>query len=129
MSITDEEHEEFAEQFRQEVKTEHERRLAALDEPKKKRSSAENELQREAALAALRQEVRTAFYLEKGYVPYTDSRGLTNLVPPEELERRQSRQRRSKRRPKYLAKVQNYPYFGYVIVLLLGMALGYKIVY
>jgi len=128
MSIPEEERNKLADQFKKEIQQEHDLRMNSLSEPRETPEFTST-LEQEAAIAALRQEVRTQFQLDNGYVPYTDSRGLTHLILPEEFARRNSRRRRSKRKPKYLAKVSSHQYIGYLVVLLLGMALGYKIVY
>jgi hypothetical protein len=129
MSFLDEERKALIEQFQEEVALEHKTRTEALNAPKEKPKSRIDEFQREAEIASLRQQVRTQFYLDNGYVPYTDSRGITHLIPPEEAARRQSRRRRTQRKPRYLAKFKTYQYFSYIFIVLFGVAIAYKIVY
>lgn len=128
MSFPDDERAALIEKFRQEVELEHQKRNEAVKTPKGKTSSRIEEFQREAKIASLRQQVRTQFYLDNGYVPYTDSRGITHLISPEEATRRQSRRRKTRRQPRYLAKFKNYQYISYIFVLLFGVAVAYKIV-
>lgn len=129
MAITEEERRAYAEQFREELEAEHSRRLEKLQRQRERRRMRIDERSRrelEAEKADIRDELRKAFYEEKGYKLYTDSSGRDIWLTAEEYKYRTSRRRRRvKRKP--LGKV-----FGlrprtvalYAMAVLMAVAIG-----
>ena len=126
--LTDSERQQLRAQLRHEVQAEHERELELARQRKEVGQVSSTDLEREAELASLRQEVRAEYLLSIGYQYYTDSRGLSQLVSPEEFDRRQRRRRKKRKRNKYLEKIQTTSYLSVVVIILLSVALAWKIV-
>ena len=126
--ITDEEREQLRIQLRAEVEAEHQRELELARLRNEAKGKSSTDLEREAELASLRQEVRAEYLLSIGYQYYTDSRGLSQLLSPEDLERRQRRRRKKRKRNTYLEKIQTTSYLSVVVVIFLSIALAWKIV-
>lgn len=114
--------------IREQLEAEHADRVAR--EADRQSGERERDLDKHRAQARLRREVRDAFYKEKGYVEYENSRGETVWLLPEEHERRVRSRRHRKRRKvsptQKLFEVGSKPWWIMVAAgfLLLGLALG-----
>lgn len=95
MPLSEDERRAMEEQYRREVREEHERRSALINHERP--LSSDEELARQVELARVRHQVREDFWKEQGYVKYLDSRGAESWVTPQEFaerwERRKARQR------------------------------------
>jgi len=96
---------ELEAQVRAELEEEHTRRLQEFERRRKnarERGAEHRERAREEELASLKAEFRQKFYIEKGYLRYTDSRGQETWLPPEEYAwRMRVRRSRSKHHREY----------------------------
>ena len=130
MSLTDEERLELKDKFLEDIKEQHSQQLEMQKEfaSRQQAKNRQNPFEREAEIAALRIQVRNEYYRSIGYVEYTDSRGLTQLISPEEAERRSRRRRKKRKKPKYIEKLVRYNTLSLIFVILLGLVLAYKIV-
>ena len=63
-----------------------------------KAGTTSHERARDAEIARVQEETRSAFYKEQGYMEYTDSTGRKSWLPPEEYEWRMKRRAGRKRR-------------------------------
>ena len=101
MALSEAEQKEVAERFRQELLETHEQRLERVQRQKSRRGKAgttSHERARDAEIARVQEETRSAFYKEQGYMEYTDSTGRKSWLPPEEYEWRMKRRAGRKRR-------------------------------
>lgn len=125
--MTQEEREQFEQQLRQELEAEHEARVAKAADQREHREV--DELALVLARARVEREVREAFFKEKGYRPYENSRGETEWLLPEEYERRmRARKRRSKRgkRPTPQEGLQ-LGVMGWALVIVGAMGVGFAL--
>jgi hypothetical protein len=127
MSVSESEQEELRAKFRLEVEAEHLTNLKLLEKRSHSKDSIAEKHAREAELAAIKQEVRNDYFISLGYQPYTDSRGHTQLIPPEDFERKQRRRRTRKKRAKYLENIQKNNFFTFAVVIVLAFAVAFKI--
>jgi hypothetical protein len=129
--LSDEERREIEARLRAELEHEHEARALHGDRTIEQRDDDRRaaEIVRESEVAKLRAEVKAAFWSERGFQRYVDSRGTEHWLTPDEYERRM--QRRKHRRPrndpqKRNAALRRIAVFVGVLVLaiVIGLALG-----
>lgn len=100
MGLSDDEKDDFADKFRNEIAEKYRRRAELAAQPKKDKpfaSTTDPDAEREAELAKLRLEVMDAYHKDNDFVRYVDSRGQERWLSPEEYERMRHRRRRKKR--------------------------------
>jgi hypothetical protein len=98
--LTDEERQRAEASILEELDREHARRQVGVERKRERlRGKRDREQQRQQELdnAALREQLRARYYTERGYMQYTDSRGRSMWLSPEEYEWRTKYRRRRKR--------------------------------
>ncbi|MCB9730976.1 MAG: hypothetical protein H6746_21065 [Deltaproteobacteria bacterium] len=109
-------------ELQEQLQQEHQERLAKTGTRARRGVNRSEEYER----MVVAKELRERFYEEHGYVRYTNSRGETEWLLPDEAERRQkSRRRRRKSRKKHSAQapVDREPFSGRTWALLAAAAL------
>jgi len=132
MSMSEGERKEWEARFRAEAEDEDRRRQERHQEESRLRKKRvhEEDAEREAELAVLKQKVREQFWQEKGYVRYKDSRGLESWVTPDEMERRERARKARKKHARYEARWggnfrQTLMFAGVLaLAVVLGLVLG-----
>ncbi|MBT3219973.1 MAG: hypothetical protein HN348_12860 [Proteobacteria bacterium] len=96
MPLSDDERQEWEKRFRQEVENE----ITRSEDRNKNRPRlpSRDEWDKEAEIGRLRQKTREELFEKKGYVRYTDTRGVVTYVSPKEFEKRNRRRRRRRKR-------------------------------
>ena len=123
MPLTDQEKDAFRAQVLEELsRKESEQEVPSL-EPMSVDAERE-ELIRQAEMVRIRQDVEHAFYRERGYVQYTDSRGIISYLPADEVARRKRRHHKRKRR---FPRKQGRSWLFVVGVLVLAVLVGLMI--
>lgn len=93
--MTDEERRAVEDRLRAELEADHRRRVEQATAPSPLEQAAREEAARRER-ERLEAEVREAFYLEKGYKRYENSRGQIEWLLPDEYERRMRRRKRTR---------------------------------
>lgn len=124
--LTTEEREELAARIREDLEREHSGRLDRVQRWREGVHRGDAARTREAELAHMREEMRAAFYQEKGYVRITEA-GRDRWVSPEEAAWRSKRRRSGKPSHKPMNGRQSLLPF-YVLAVLVAIALGVLLV-
>lgn len=118
--MTDEERRAVEAQMRADLEADHQKRLGRLGEPSPMEEAARAELARRER-ERVEAEVREAFYLEKGYKPYENSRGQTEWLLPEEYDKRMRRRKRDRTRPKGPDRAAGWGELALALAISLGV--------
>lgn len=127
MSLTEEERQALAAEFREQLAAEHEQRLVKHAERERRRQDRHargESVDRQVALSDLKETVRADFYKEHGYRRYVDSTGREIWLTPEEYEVRMARRKARRQGSPGALPSRGGPWIAYVVVAVLAVVLG-----
>lgn len=127
MSLTSEEREALAADFRRELEDDREQRLEKLADRERRRDQRRDRdraTQRQIAMNELKEKVRADFYKEHGYRQYVDSTGREVWLTPEEYAVRLKRRKARNRKAPSPLNTQRRIWLAYAGVAVLAVILG-----